>query len=154
MLKAIHNLNYGFMPLYPVPSMITPIKWFGCLIGPGIAFNTIGLNKYIRLYIFLWGIWGDIVISLIHRGFTAPHMCFFIGEIPHKKWGAEKASNQASKTVPHKKCGELPAKLIAVSLAVRGFASYLPNSPRFKNTYAHVFLMMTGGGQISRASMT
>jgi hypothetical protein len=35
------------------------------------------------LYIF-WGIWGDIAISLMWRGFIAPQMYFLLGEIPRK----------------------------------------------------------------------
>jgi hypothetical protein len=144
MLKAICSLNYGFMSIYPVPSMITPIKWFRLLIGPGIHVNAIGLNKYIGISIILWGVWGDRVLSLMQRDLTAPHEHFFIGEIPHKKWGAEKAPNQANKTVPHKKRGELPTAPNPESLASRGLGAHLPNSPHFINTYAHIFLMMTG----------
>jgi hypothetical protein len=139
MLKAIHNLSYGFMPLYPVPSMTTPIKWFGALIGSGIASKALDLSKYLCLYIILWGMWGDIVISLMQRGFTAPHVRFFIGEIPHKKWGAEKLQNHVRKAVPHKKRGELPTTENATSLARRGFEAYLPNSPRFITTYTTIF---------------
>jgi hypothetical protein len=140
MLKAIRIRNDGFMPLYPVPSMTTPFKWFGPLIGSGIAFNTIGLNKYIGLSNFLWGMWGDRVLSLMQRGIAAPHKRYFVGEIPHKKWGAETLQNQSNKSVPHKKCGELPTEETTVSLASRGFAAYLPNSPHFTDTCAYIFL--------------
>lgn len=141
MLKAIRSLNYGFMPLYPAPYITTPIKWFGSLIGPVIHVNAIGLNKYISISIFLWGMWGDRVLSLMQRGFTAPHRCFFIGEIPHKKWGGEKAPNQTNKTVPHKICGELPTTANATSLDSRGFGGYLPNSPRFITTHTYILLV-------------
>jgi hypothetical protein len=143
MLNTDKSRDSGFMPLSPAPSMTTPIRWLGPLIGATIAFNAISLNKYLCSYIFLWGMWGDSVLSLIQRGFTAPHRRFFVGEIPHKKWGGEKASNQASKTVPHKKRGELPARLITVSLAGRGFAAYLPNSPRFTTVGTYIFLILT-----------
>ncbi|MGZ5054828.1 MAG: hypothetical protein ACXWAT_07790 [Methylobacter sp.] len=119
--------------------MTTPIKWFGPLIGPGIAFNAMSPSKYLYLYIFLWGMWGDSVLSLIQRGFAAPHMLLFVGEIPHKKGGGEKAANQINKTVPHKKCGELPTEAKAASLARRGLEDYLPNSPHFTDTYTYVF---------------
>jgi hypothetical protein len=147
MLKAIRIRNDDFMSLYPVPSMITPFKWFGLLIGSGIAFNAIGLNKYISLPIFLWGMWGDRVISLMQRGFSAPHSRFFVGEIPHKKWGAEKLQNQANKSVPHKKRGELPTATTAASPDSRSLGACLPNSPHFTNTYAYIFFNAGGAGE-------
>jgi len=152
MLSTDKSRDSGFLSVSPAPSMVTPIKWFGSLVGPGIGYNAIELNKYISLTIFLWGMWGDIDISLMHRGFMAPHVRFFIGEIPHKKWGGEKAENQANKTVPHKKRGELPATAKAESLVVRGFAAYLPNSPHFTDTYAYIFLVMVGGALASTPS--
>lgn len=36
----------------------------------------------------MWGMWGDIAISLIQHGFQAPRVCFIRVEIPRKKWGA------------------------------------------------------------------
>lgn len=135
-----NSRDTGFKSIYPVPSLETPNEWLGPLIGSVIAFKAWCLSKYIYLYIFLWGVWGDICLSLMPRGFTAPHMRLFVGEIPHKKWGGEKASNPVEKTVPHKKCGELPTAAIAESLAGRGFADYLPNSPRFTTTYTTIFL--------------
>jgi hypothetical protein len=140
MMLNIHNSrDTGFNSIYPVPFMETPNEWLGPRIGSAIAFNTWGLSIYIYLSIFLWGMWGDSALSLIQRGFEAPHMDFFVGEIPHKKWGAGKSFNSTKKTVPHKKCGELPTETNAVSLASRGFASYLPNSPRFTTTYTYIF---------------
>jgi hypothetical protein len=143
MLNTDKSRDSGFLSLSPVPSMITPIKWFVSLIGSVIAINAISLNKYICLSIILWGMWGDSVLSLMPCGFEAPRMGFFVGEIPHKKWGGVKASNQANKTVPHKKCGELPTRLNAASLVSRGFAAYLPNSPRFTDIGTYMFLMLT-----------
>jgi hypothetical protein len=138
MLKAVRIRTYGFMPLYPAPFMTTPSQWLGLLVGPGIASKARALSKHLCIYIILWGMWGDIVISLMQRGFTAPHVRFFIGEIPHKKWGAEKLQNQVSKAVPHKECGELPTATAAASLAMRGLSAYLPNSPRFITTYTTI----------------
>ncbi|MGZ5052792.1 MAG: hypothetical protein ACXWF8_10580, partial [Methylobacter sp.] len=60
-------------------------------------------------------------------------------------WGAQKPSNPAKKAVPHKLCGELPTAEIAASLASRGFSTYLPNSPHFTDTHAHIFLAIAGG---------
>ncbi|MGZ5052686.1 MAG: hypothetical protein ACXWAS_16675, partial [Methylobacter sp.] len=131
MLNTNNSQATGFNSIYPVPFMETPSEWFGSLIGSAIAIKARVLSKYLSLSIFLWGMWGDIVVSLIPRGFDAPHMPLFVGEIPHKKWGAQKPSNPAKKAVPHKLCGELPTAEIAASLASRGFSTYLPNSPHF-----------------------
>jgi hypothetical protein len=139
MLNTDKSRDSGFLSLSPVPSMITPIKCFVSLIGSVIAINAISLNKYISISIFLCGMWGDSVLSLMSCGFEAPHRRFFVGEIPHKKWGGEKSPNHDNKAVPHKKRGELPARLTAASLGSRGFAAYLPNSPRFTDTYTDIF---------------
>jgi hypothetical protein len=144
MLSTDKSRDSGFLSFPPAPSMVTPIKWFGSLVGSGIGYNAIELNKYISLSVFLWGMWGDIDISLMQRGFTTPHVRFYIGEIPHKKWGGEKSENQANKTVPHKKRGELPATAKDESLVSCGFSAYLPNSPRFTDTYAYIFLVTVG----------
>lgn len=110
MLKAVRIRNDGFMPLYPVPSMTTPFKWFGPLIGSGITFNTIGLNKYIGLSNFLWGMWGDRVLSLMQRGLTAPHMRFFVGEIPHKNGELKNCKTKPTNQLPTKYVGSSPQR--------------------------------------------
>ncbi len=33
---------------------------------------------------FLWGMWGDIALSLMYRGFAAPHINEKCGEFPRK----------------------------------------------------------------------
>lgn len=46
--------------------------------------NRFDLKKYIEVYIYLWGMSGDIAISLIQRDFQAYHIGFVCGKIPHK----------------------------------------------------------------------
>lgn len=134
--------------------------------------QTAGLEKHIGGYIyFLWGMWGDSALSLIQRGFEAPHKYFFSGEIPHKcgelkrstkglnRWAIDRKMPKSRCFVGSltavcgenshifKACGELESR------ATHGLKAYLPTFPTFSRHEGGIDIIYHwyGAGQISTA---